>query len=823
MPHGLTNSSMSLAASRSSTGSSGFAFWAICAGWLTLLLAAFPCHAQAPASKPDGIPFFEQKIRPILVKHCYSCHSTQAKKARGGLKVDTRDALLKGGDSGPALVAGKPESSLLIKALRHDEIAMPPKEKLPDEVVNDFVRWIGMGAPDPRDGKVAPVRTGIDVEAGRKFWAFQPPRRHDAPPIRDTAWPRGVVDRFILAALEAKGLRPARDADRATLLRRLSLDLTGLPPTPEEIDAFIADRSPDAWVRVVDRLLGLPAFGERWGRHWLDLARYADSNGKDENFTYHDAWRYRDHVIAAFNADKPFNRIIREQIAGDLMPAADQRQRDELLTATGFLVVGPKMLFDRDKFKQKMDVVDEQIDTIGRTFLGLTLGCARCHDHKFDPVPTTDYYALAGILASTRTLDGTRLGNPLISGWMVRPLGTGGEKLHAARVAHQKKLEAATDTLKKAESELRVQEAAKAPSEQLDALRERVKTLSTEEAKLKATLPSSPPLVMAVRDEDRPADMRVNIRGNPAVLGEQVPRGFLRVASTNNPAIPSDRSGRLELAEWLASGENPLTARVLVNRVWMHLFGEGLVRTVDDFGAQGERPTHPELLDTLAVQFAEEGWSIKKLVRSLVLSHAYQIAIVDDANAARIDPDNRLLWRAHRRRLEAEVLRDAMLSVAGQLRREMGGSSVRELGEHATNNNAKERLDTEGNRRRSIYLPVIRNGLPSLFEVFDFADPDATTGKRNATTVPTQALYLLNSPFVMEQARRTAELLLAAAETDESRLVFLYRRALGRTPTNEEERTALRFLRSQTDENEVEAWAAVCQAMFSCTEFRFVE
>jgi hypothetical protein len=328
---------------------------------------------------------------------------------------------------------------------------------------------------------------------------------------------------------------------------------------------------------------------------------------------------------------------------------------------------------------------------------------------------------------------------------------------------------------------------------------------------------------MAVCDEDKPADMRVNIRGNPAVLGEQVPRGFLHVASTSNPTIPSERSGRLELAGWLASGDNPLTARVLVNRVWMHLFGEGLVRTVDDFGAQGERPTHPELLDTLAVQFVEEGWSIKKLVRTLVLSHVYQIAVVDDANAARIDPDNRLLWRAHRRRLEAEVLRDAMLSVAGQLQREMGGSSVGGLGEHATNNNAKETLDTDGNRRRSVYLPVIRNGLPAIFEVFDFADPDATTGKRNATTVPTQALYLMNSPFVMEQARRTAELLLAATETDESRLVLLYRRALGRTPTSEEERMALRFLRSRTDASEVEAWAAVCQAMFSCTEFRFVE
>jgi hypothetical protein len=772
---------------------------------------------------PAGVLFFEQKIRPVLIRHCYSCHSTQGKKARGGLRVDARAALLAGGDSGPALVAGKPETSLLIRALRHDQIAMPPKERLPEEVVNDFVRWIELGAPDPRDGRMTSTRTGINIEEGRKFWAFQSPRRHDAPAVRDTNWSRGFVDRFILAALEARGLRPTRDADRPMLLRRLSLDLIGLPPTPQEIDAFISDRSPDAWARMVDRLLASPAFGERWGRHWLDLARYADSNGKDENFTYHDAWRYRDHVIASFNVDKPFDQFIQEQIAGDLLPAANQRERDDLLTATGFLVVGPKMLFDRDKFKQMMDVVDEQIDTIGRTFLGLTLGCARCHDHKFDPVPTIDYYALAGILASTRTLDGTKLGNPLISGWMVRGLGLGGEKARAAQVAHQNKLEAVSESLRKAESDLRVQQAAKKSSDQIDPLPQRVKALKAEEAMLKATAPPAPPLVMAVRDEDDPSDMRVNIRGNPGALGDVVPRGFLKVATRHRGVIPEDRSGRLELAQWLAGRDNPLTARVFVNRAWMHLFGKGLVRTVDDFGAQGERPTHPELLDTLAIRFVEEGWSVKKLVRAIVMSHTYQIAVVEDGRAARVDPENRLLWRAHRRRLQAEVLRDAMLSVAGQLDRRMGGSSVSGLGEHATNNNAKDTLDTDRDRRRSVYLPVIRNGLPSIFEVFDFADPDATTGKRNSTIVPTQALYLMNSPFVIEQARKTAEWLLAVATTDEGRLDVLYRRALGRVPTAQERETALRFLSEQREGGKLRAWAAVCQAMFGCTEYRFVE
>ncbi len=455
----------------------------------------------------------------------------------------------------------------------------------------------------------------------------------------------------------------------------------------------------------------------------------------------------------------------------------------------------------------------------------MTLGCARCHDHKFDAIPTTDYYALAGILASTRTLDGTRLGNPLISGWMLRGLGSDGDKARAVQVAHQTKLDAATAALRKAESDLRVEEAAKAPADRVSTLRQAVQTLKAEEAKLKATAPPAPSLVMAVRDEDAPADMRVNIRGNPASLGDVVPRGFLRVASKGSPAIPADRSGRLELAQWLTNRDNPLTARVFVNRVWMHLFGEGLVRTVDDFGQQGERPTHPELLDTLAVRFMEEGWSLKKLVRSLVLSHTYRIAVVDDPSAARIDPDNRLLSRAHRRRLQAEVIRDAMLSVSGQLERGMGGSSVAGLGEHATNNNAKDSLDTDRDRRRSVYLPVIRNGLPGIFDVFDFADPDVTTGKRNSTTVPTQALYLMNSSFVMEQARLTARLLIARAKSDEDRVVLLYRRAIGRTPTVEERYVAMRFLREQREGGvaEVEAWSAVCQAMFGCTEFRFVE
>jgi hypothetical protein len=584
------------------------------------------------------------------------------------------------------------------------------------------------------------------------------------------------------------------------------------------VNDFMADNRPEAFARVVDRLLASPAFGERWGRHWLDVARYADSSGKGDNLTYHEAWRYRDYVVSAFNTDKPFDRFIREQIAGDLLPAANQIQRDEQLTATGFLVVGPKILANRDVEQRKMDVVDDQVDTIGRAFLGLTLGCARCHDHKLDPIPTTDYYALAGILASTRTLEGIKVNNPAVSGWTLRPLGRDGEKLLGVRRAHEEKLQKVRLALAEAQNNTDGTER-----------RRQVQAMTQAEKKLLKGLPPVPPLVMGVRDEDNSGDIRVNRRGNPHALGKRVPRGFLRVLSTEpTPLIPSDRSGRLELADWLASPRNPLTARVIVNRVWLHLFGEGLVRSIDNFGTQGEQPTHPELLDDLAVRFMEQGWSLKWLVRTLVLSQAYQMAIVENRRAAHLDPDNRLLWRANRRRLDAEVIRDSMLAVAGRLDCTIGGSGVADLGEQAVrNDNSPTSLAAERSTRRSIYLPIIRNDLPPILEIFDFADPDVTTGRRDTTTVPTQALYLMNSPFVFEQAQAAATRLLTLPA--DSRLPLLYRRALGRYPTAREVDRAGIFLsgyrpqRGGSADAEKAAWTALCQALFGSAEFRSVE
>jgi hypothetical protein len=953
----------------------------------------------ASAADPDGMAFFESKIRPVLVNQCYECHSAQSKSPKGGLLVDSRDALLAGGDSGPAIVPGKVEESPLIEAIRHDGLEMPPTRKLPPEVIADFEKWVHIGAPDPRVGK-ALARGTMNIEEGRKFWSFQPLRHTSAPEVKDRAWPMGDIDRHILAALDARDLHPVAEAEPRMLVRRLYFDLVGLPPTAEEVHAFATATGP-AYEKLVDKLLASPHFGERWGRHWLDLARYADSNGKDENFTFHNAWRYRNYVINAFNRDKPFNQFVMEQIAGDLMYAISPEQRDERLIATSFLVLGPKVLADRNKLKRKLDVIDEQIDTVGKVFLGLTLGCARCHDHKFDPVPTADYYALAGIFSSTSTLNGIKGGNAVIAGWIERPLGPDGEAKAQLIAEHQVKLKSVSDRLRKAQAALKsnedkawmkqpafiggivvddeqatfvgkwkpsvfnphyvgkgyvhddkqgkgeksakftpdipraaeyevllaytggkgretktpvtikhaggettitVNQEATPPIDDLylslgkfrfeagkqgsvtisnqgtagyvivDAVRfvpvgavvdgakegvaaevqkaladakKQVAELQAEEKALKANPPPAVPMAMAAKDESQPGNCTIYIRGDSDNPGREVPRGFLTAATaTTPPKIPNDQSGRLQLAEWLVQPTNPLVARVMVNRIWQHLLGNGLVRTVDNFGHQGEVPSHPELLDMLAARFIDDGWSVKQVVRQIVLSRTYRLSVANDAKAAKADPENRLLWRGTRRRLEVEAIRDAMLFTSGRLDlSQPEGSPVASLGERAIGNNNEKmaRIDVDQLTCRSTYLPVIRNELPQMFQVFDFANADVATGRRDVTTVPPQALYLLNSPFAFEQARQTAQWLMAAEGTDDaSRVKLLYRRALARDPNEEEVKTTLQFLAAfekatatenkntkqdkKTNESPAErAWAAVCQAMFGCTEFRYIE
>ncbi|MBL8797703.1 MAG: PSD1 domain-containing protein [Planctomycetia bacterium] len=730
------------------------------------LAVAYQDRDGVAAAEPDakGIEFFENKIRPVLVNSCYECHSAKSSKVKGGLLLDTRDGVRNGGDTGPAIIPGDPDKSLLIQSLRHDKLQMPPKNKLPENVIADFVQWVKLGAPDPRDAAGNAAYKRLSLEEARSFWSFVPAKKPEAPKVQNASWPRGDIDRFVLARLEAKGLRPVADAERATLLRRVHFDLLGLPPTPEDVEAFLKDASPTAFEKVVDRLLQSPQFGERWGRHWLDVARYAESNGNADNTPFPHAWRYRDYVIASLNRDKPYDRFVTEQIAGDLLPTDNPTQRDELLIATGFLALTSKPRAQNNP-DYKMDLIADQIDVTSRAVLGLSVMCARCHDHKFDPISTKEYYSLAGIFDSTTMLaggGGKGGGNKGGDGGGLHALSDGGS-------------------------------------------------------------------AMGVRD-GKAVDSAVCIRGESTKRGETVPRGFLAVATVGEaPAINRAQSGRLELARWLTSPQNPLTARVAVNRAWLHLFGQGLVRSVDNFGSLGEKPSHPELLDFLALRFVEEGWSVKKLIRGIVLSRTYQLSSSHDAANLKADPDNLLLWRMQPRRLDAESIRDAILSVSGRLdlKPPQGSSAATVPAKGAKGGNAPPK---DSGQHRSVYLGVPRGApLPESLAVFDVANPNLSVSQREVTTVPAQALFLLNSPFVMEQAKLTAQRLLAAPNLDDAgRVALAYRLAFARTATDAERTRALNYIAQMTqagrDKNGAQnAWASFCQALFASAEFRYLE
>lgn len=781
-----------------------------------LLIKAAPLRASE--SSPEDLAFFESKIRPVLVEHCYSCHSADAKELQASLLVDSREGLLAGGDSGAALVPGKPGESLLIEALKYETYEMPPAGKLPDAVIADFERWVERGAADPRTGGPAPVKQGIDLEAGRKFWSFQPVQPHAPPAVKDAAWPACDVDRFLLAKLEEKNLAPAPDASRAAWLRRVTFDLTGLPPTAAELAAFAADATPDAYARVVDHLLASPHFGERWGRHWLDAARFAESSGGGRSIVFKDAWRYRDYVINAINRDKPLDEFIVEQLAGDLLPHESPRAEREHLTATAYLLLGAHNYEEQDKRLLEMDVVDEQLDAIGRGLLGMTIACARCHDHKFDPIPTADYYALAGILRSTHVLI-----HENVSKWTTRPVPASAEEAEAVR-AYEAALAAAQEQIDAARG-LATPEAQKL-----------IKSLKKDLAALKKAGPPGA-TAMAVSDAEKIEDCQICIRGSIRHRGDAVPRGVLQVATIGDPpAMPTGASGRLELARWIASPTNPLTARVFVNRAWAKLFGHGLVRTPDNFGSTGETPSHPELLDFLAARFIDDGWSTKRLIRALVLSHAYRTSstAADEAVAARglaADPENRLLWRFHRRRLDAEALRDAMLAASGQLDLKVGGPNIQDdsVLKESSSTNPTEYGYVFADTRRSVYTPAFRNRMHELFEVFDFANQNSAVAERNVTTVAPQALLMLNGPFVMQQAQaaaaRSAASGLAPNEpsTDDQRLTRAFIETLGREPTEEERTIAAAAITVEGDEAaEQAAWQQLFQALFGSVDFRYL-
>lgn len=655
---------------------------------------------QAKAS-PEALAFFETKIRPVLANNCYSCHGKDAQIA--GLRLDSREALIKGGDSGTSLVPGDPEKSLLLQVVRHSgKIKMPQGGKLKDSEIADLAEWIKMGAPwTPKaaanaggTGKPSTVST-----LSAPLWSLQPVKKPVLPAVKNAMWCKAPLDRFILARLEAKKIAPMSPADKRTLLRRATYDLTGLPPALAETAAFLADKRPDAYERAVDRLLASPHYGERMARLWLDIARYADTKGYmfQEDRNYPNAYTYRDWVTNAFNRDVPYDQFIVRQLAADRLPLGDDKSD---LAALGFLTVGRRFL------NNMPDIMDDRIDVTMRGFQGFTVACARCHDHKFDPIPTQDYYSLYSVFASTKEV------SPEISKQPVR-------------------------------------------------------------------------VAMAVEDVEKPGEGRIFKRGNPGNLGDVAPRRFLLALSPKNQPRPewTAGSGRLELARSIASPQNPLTARVFVNRVWRWHFGQGIVRTPSDFGKQGEKPTHPELLDYLASQFVADGWSVKKLHRRILLSATYQQSSQFDAKSYAVDPENLLLWRQNRKRLDLEQIRDSLLSASGKLNiKTIGGP-------------AEEMWNAPFMTRRALYGKIERQNLPQTFRTFDFASPDSTNAGRFVTTVPQQSLYFLNSPLAIEQARTLAALPeISTAKEDSVRVRNLYRRLFSRSPLPEELALGIRFL-----------------------------
>jgi len=955
-----------------------------------------PANATGAAENAaEAERFFESRVRPMLVQRCIACHGPEKQEA--GLRLDSRAGLLKGSETETVVVPGEPDKSKLIAAIRYDgDIQMPPEGKLPEGELATLVAWVRMGVPWAADAHSA-VADDIPsriVRAKASHWSLQPVHRPESPPVKDATWAASDIDRFVLARLEGHGLTPSPRADRRTLLRRATYDLTGLPPTAEEVEGFVGDSSPDAFAKVIDRLLASPAYGQRWGRHWLDVARYSDTKGyvftEDRRYPY--AYTYRDYVIAAMNADRPYDQFIREQLAADQLPQSEDKST---LAAMGFLTVGRRFS------NNQQDIIDDRIDVVTRGLLGLTVTCARCHDHKFDPIGSEDYYSLYGVFASSiepaeapligKPADGKayeeftqelakregahkefrerkhrelladlrrRVGDYLMQVVVekegppppaelelsfepaeLRPSVVRHWREFLARAAKQRnpvfvpwheyaalnkdtfaqgaaaiteRLKATVDDPAKPINRL-VREAlvahpptsmhdvahvygqllestdkswtelTKAPNakdaggnavgagagngdtpggggkpaanppdklpdaaaEELrqvlyalgspaavkidDAYRIFDRTTQNEVTKLrkqvdeiKVNSPAAPPRAMTLVDAVTPHEPHVFIRGNASRQGKQVPRQFVQVLC-NGPAQPFKKgSGRLEMAEAIASRENPLTARVFVNRVWQHHFGAPLVRTASDFGVRSEPPSHPELLDYLAATFMDDGWSLKRLHRAIMLSSVYQQTSVDRPDCHEVDAENIWLWRMNRQRLDFEATRDAILAAAGRLDTTLGGRSVNLFSQPYTN-------------RRAVYAFIDRQDLPGLFRIFDFASPDVSTAERPRTTVPQQALFVMNSPFVIEQARRLAERAQASAPVDSAaRVQALYRLALARAAEPDEVELGLRFVAAAGGEAKptsttekstatASAWNQYAQALLLTNEFMFVD
>ena len=744
---------------------------------MAVLVLLFPGVALTQQPSAAQVKFFESHIRPALVKYCYSCHSVDG-ESRGGLLLDTRQGWLQGGDGGQAIVPGKPEVSLLWEAINWEGYEMPPSKKMPADVIAKFKEWIEMGAPDPRERKIL-VHTGKiskeDIEKGMTHWAFQPPNADvDA-----------TIDSLVSKKLVEVGLAPVPPADQFTLLRRLYFDLVGLPPSPEEIVAFNKAWLKDADAAIdakVEELLNRPQYGERWGRHWLDLARYAESSGS-RNLSYPHAWRYRDYVIDSFNNDTPYDRFIMEQIAGDLLSVKTDVQWQQNLIGTGFLAIGLKHHDEKNPRKFIADLVDEQIDTTTQAILGLTVSCARCHDHKYDPIPTADYYALAGIFQSTQTYYGTsRVGqNHRPSPLLHLPIED-----NETAVSRRVNVAAVKAKIAELERELRASKNGKEKRE----IRNKRNRLAAQLAEVNSDgIPMS--VAMGVQDADLIVNANILLGGEVEKPAQQVPRGFIQLFGDLNFTVSDkESSGRLKLAEAMASKNNPLTARVMVNRIWMHLLGRPLVGTPSNFGVSGIKPENQELLDYLAVRFMDEGWSVKSIIREIVTSATYRrSSSYSEVNDTR-DPDNVFLWRVNPRHIDAEALRDAMLAVAGQLDLERPrGSAVGVSGRPGA-------VDPDANNPyRSIYLPIVRDQLPAALDLFNFADPNATNAGRSHSIVPTQALYLMNNQFVTSQAQAMAMRLENEYTHSDEQIRYAFAYAYGRPASKDELKASEQFFR----------------------------
>jgi cytochrome c553 len=761
--------------------------WAIV---IVMLVSANSVRAQVPA--PADLEFFESKVRPILVERCQVCHAATVKKRNGKLHLDSHSAILKGGESGPALAPGDPDKSLLIAAIRYgkEDLQMPPKGKLPAREIAVLEEWIRRGAIYPGPAGAIAKEAGIDWAKGRKFWSFQSPKEAALPEVRAKAWPKRRADAFILAELEKRGLAPSKAAERRVLIRRATFDLIGLPPTPDEVEAFVNDKTPDVYDRLIDRLLAAPQYGERWARFWLDLARYCDipeawADGKGQ------PWLYRDWVVQAFNDDLPYDQFVQQQLAADLLPGSAPRDR----AALGFLGLSPsywkELQLDKDVIKGVVaEEWEERIHTLGATFLGLTVACARCHDHKFDPISAEDYYALAGVFASIKHTDVSILADA------------------EARAVQEAiaKVQALQAQLKKADkSKVAELNAQIATIKKETPLYDTSLARGVVEASL-YVLPDGPSRTKLDYKVGVGQDVPMQIRGNPANPGPTVPRRFLTVLSPESPAPFKVGSGRLELARAVVNEGAPLAGRVIVNRIWKQHFGSGLVETPSDFGVQGARPTHPELLDDLTARFLKNGWSLKWLHREIMLSAAYQQASTHDERKATIDPDNRWLWRMSRRRLEVEAWRDAMLSVSGTLNLVRGGRPLD--------------LADAKNQRRTLYGIVKRRELNDMLRLFDFPDPITHSAARLPTTTPLQQLFTLNSPLLRQQSAALVQRLKKDAPDEDARIRRAYLLLFGRPATDNQVRVGREFLGNAPGD---EAWLQYAHALLASNEFLFVD